>query len=524
MVGRVSSLSRVFLLSALLSSLLGCVSWPQARREIVEPIHELLHHTWPDALVAGDAAAIEALFTTPDAAAESLALRAGFAEVKYAIGAIERVDLEVEPVRGWVEIRLDGTAADDGRLRTVHQRREVTLARTAEGWSIASDRPQALREATAPASYFYDEARLRGLWFTHEEKPLLGLDGEPRRYVFGSGLAAVDLDENGYDDVLIASGGHVELFLNEKGYFTRASEAWGLGASAGLAGPGIITAVVPADFDGDGDRDLFLGAEYAQPRLLRNDGGRFTPVAESGIATPERTIAATAADFDGDGRLDLFVANHEDVFREAPAMPNARNATRDQIFLGDGALGFTDATETFDLDNPGWSLSPAPADMDGDGDVDLFVGNDFGLDVLLRNDGGRFAEISREAGVDRPVAAMGADWGDYDADGDLDLFVAGMASGSGWILEVPQFRLPGLAGAADLLFRPYVREAVRSWFRGNRLYENLGDGTFRERAAESGAAINGWGWAPVWLDFDNDGHLDLYAVNGFLSGPIKDDL
>jgi hypothetical protein len=99
-----------------------------------------------------------------------------------------------------------------------------------------------------------------------------------------------------------------------------------------------------------------------------------------------------------------------------------------------------------------------------------------------------------------------------------------MFSGSGWVLEVPDFRIRRVPWVLDWMFRPYVREAVRSWFRGNRFYENQGDGTFLERAAESGAADNGWAWSSVWLDFDNDGLLDVYGANGFLSGPLKDDL
>ena len=91
-------------------------------------------------------------------------------------------------------------------------------------------------------------------------------------------------------------------------------------------------------------------------------------------------------------------------------------------------------------------------------------------------------------------------------------------------LEVPDFQIARVPRVVDFLFRPYVRDAVRAWFRGNRFYENLGDGTFREISAESGAQNSGWAWGTVFLDFDNDGRLDLYGANGFISGPNEDDV
>jgi hypothetical protein len=305
--------------------------------------------------------------------------------------------------------------------------------------------------------------------------------------------------------------------LNEGGFFTRASEAWGLGEALPAPEPGVYTVLLPADFDGDGRRDLFVGAEHAAPLLLRNAGARFERVAESGIAS------GTVLDFDRDGRLDLYLANHEDVFHEAPDLPYARNARADQLFRNEGGFRFRDVSREAGVDNTGWSLAPSAADFDADGDLDVFVGNDFGLDALLRNDGGRFTEVSDSAGVNLPNASMGADWGDYDADGDLDLFVAGMASGSAWVLEVPQFEIRRVPRLLDALFRDRVRAAVRAWFVGNRLYENRGNGRFVERAAEAGLQRNGWAFGAAWLDFDNDGLLDLYATNGFLSGPNQED-
>jgi hypothetical protein len=366
-----------------------------------------------------------------------------------------------------------------------------------------------------------DETQIRGLWFQHETRTLDDANGQPRKYVFGSGVAAADVDDDGWTDVFLLSGDRIELFLNRRGYFVNATEEWGLGPQP----KGMLTVALPFDFDNDGRKDLFVGAEHAQPLLFRNLGGRFEPVEHSGLVTRQRTISANAADFDGDGLVDLFLANHENVFWKAPDPPgNANNAHADQLFLNNGDGSFRDVTRESGVGNTGWSLSPAAADYDLDGDMDFFVGNDFGRDRLYRNDGaGRFTDVTEEAGITRPVASMSAAWGDFDGDGDFDLFVGGMRSGSAWVLEAPDFRIKRVPRIVDLLFRPYVREAVRSWFRGNRFYENLGDGTFREIAKESGAQDSGWAWGSVWIDFDNDGRLDIYGANGFLSGPLEDD-
>ena len=509
---------------------LGCATdaaWQRTRQEVIDPIHRLLHHTYPETFETQDPGEFAPLFAEgagPEALEPSLALLATFSEVERGTGYIERVDLESEPVRGFLRLRVDGRGLG-GALRSVRQRKELELVREPDGWRIAFDVPTPWFEVPAPRAHFFDETLERGLWFHHKGRDKIDPAGKPRRYVYGSGIAAADVNADGWDDLLLASGGRLDLFLNEEGRFRQASEAWGLGSALPVGDTRILTAIVPADFDEDGALDLFVATEFGQPFLLMGDGARFTPVASPGIETRERTISASVADFDGDGFLDLFLANHEDEYRRAPNPPWAKNALPDQLFLNRGDGTFAEATRKAGIDNRGWSLTPIAVDYDTDGDVDLFVGNDFGDDVLYANDGkGRFEEVSAEVGLDRAVAAMGADWGDYDADGDLDLFIGGMSSNAGWVLEAPGFEIRKVPKFVDWMFRPYVRDYVRAWFRGNRLYVNQGDGTFVERATAERIDVHGWSWASVWLDFDNDGRLDLYALNGFITGPLEDDL
>jgi hypothetical protein len=509
---------------------LGCATdaaWERTRQDVIDPIHGLLHHTYPEAFESLDPADLTALFAAeapPEALEPSLSLLATFSEVEHGTGFIERVDLESDPVRGWLRLRLDGRG-QGGELRSVRQRKEFALVREARGWRIAADATTPWVEIPVPSTHFFDETLERGLWFRHRGRDKIDPAGKPRRYVYGSGIAAADVNADGWDDLVLASGGRLDLFLNEAGRFRQVSEAWGLGDALPVGDTRILTAVVPADFDADGAVDLFVGAEFGQPLLLRGSGERFALVAESGLETRERTISASVADFDGDGFLDLFLANHEDEFRRAPDPPWSKNAMADQLFLNRGDGSFREATREAGIDNRGWSLTPIAVDYDTDGDVDLFVGNDFGFDVLFENDGrGRFREVSGEVGLDQPVAAMGADWGDYDADGDLDLFIGGMSSNAGWVLEAPDFEIRKVPRIVDWMFRPYVRDYVRAWFRGNRFYENQGDGSFVEMAKDMRLDVHGWSWASVWLDFDNDAALDLYATNGFITGPLEDDL
>jgi len=518
------------LLSTALIAVLGCATdggWRDTRAQVIDPIHRLLHHTYPEAYQAVDPAEFGPIFAAgagPEVLAPTLELLATFSEVDHGTGFIDRVDLEAEPVRGWIRLRLEGKGRG-GEPRVVRQQKEFALVREGDAWRIAADVPTPFHEVPAPRAHFFDETLERGLWFHHEGRDKLDPKGTPRRYVYGSGIAAADVDADGWDDLVLASGGRLDLFRNREGRFRRESEAWGLGDALPVGDARILTAVVPADFDGDGFLDLFVGAEFGQPLLLRGDGAGFTPVADTGLETRERTISASVADFDGDGVLDLFLANHEDEYRRAPDPPWSKNAEADQLFLGRGDGTFEEVTRRAGIDNRGWSLTPIAVDYDTDGDVDVFVGNDFGDDVLFANDGsGRFEEVSGDVGLDRPVAAMGADWGDWDADGDLDLFIGGMSSNAGWVLEAPDFEIRRVPRIVDWMFRPYVRDYVRDWFRGNRLYVNQGDGSFVERAHELRVDAHGWSWGSVWLDFDNDGRLDLYALNGFITGPLKDDL
>ena len=141
------------------------------------------------------------------------------------------------------------------------------------------------------------------------------------------------------------------------------------------------------------------------------------------------------------------------------------------------------------------------------------MANDFGDDALYRNRGnGTFEDVAPRVGLADPANGMAADWGDYDNDGRLDLYVANMYSKTGNQF-VPLF--PDLD--------PEVRKKLLWSARGNSLYRGTTAAGFEETGAKAAVNLAGWAWGSNFLDYDNDGWLDLHVANGFWSGQIADD-
>ena len=338
-----------------------------------------------------------------------------------------------------------------------------------------------------------------------------------------SGLAVADVDGDGLEDVYLAQGGGLPnlLLLQEPdGTVRDASRSSGTDWLDRSHGP------LFADLDDDGDPDLAV-ATAAGLILMENDGtGRF---AVRQVAT-ETTYAYSlaAADYDLDGDLDLYATRYSpvrgDPVDETVDVPHpipyhdAENGAPNHLLRNDGDWRFTDATaETgLDADNRRWSFAAAWADYDDDGDPDLYVANDFGRNCLYRNDGGRFVNVAREAGVEDAASGMSVDWADVDHDGRLDLYVGNMFSSAGNRITTQERFQPAASAAEKGDFRRFAR--------GNSLYLNRGDGTFEDATTTAGVAMGRWAWSSVFSDFDNDGRDDLFVANGFLTAEDTSDL
>ncbi len=371
-----------------------------------------------------------------------------------------------------------------------------------------------------------------GLDFVHTS----GADGRKLLpETMGPGAALFDADGDGRLDLYITNGGAWpaeagqppppgptgRFYLQRDGRFVDGTEAAGLAAPA-LAGVG--QGVVAADFDGDGDQDLFL--TYLGPsRLLRNDAGRFVDVtAAAGVAGgtwrdaegrehPEWGTSATFFDADGDGWLDLFVCNYLEwsIENDVPlilqgetkgyASPRLYKGSSSRLFRNRGDGTFADVTLESGVHNPDHkALGVTTADVDRDGRLDLVIANDTQPNCLLLNrtegpGAPRFEDVGKASGVGyggngAVRAGMGIDVATYHAAGELAIAVGNFAQ------EPISF------------FRSLRSDRV--------LYSD--DNVVTGLGRTSGPSLT---FSVAFVDADLDGYRDLLALNGHLEPDIQ---
>jgi tetratricopeptide (TPR) repeat protein len=398
-------------------------------------------------------------------------------------------------------VALDGNAA----ARTA-------LARLRAGVSAKSNAANAAPSA-APIRFRNIAARA-GLDFT------LRNGATPRKYqveTMTGGVAVLDYDGDGWQDIYFVNGADLpsmkktspefwnRLYRNQRdGTFRDVTEA------AGVAGQGYSMGVAAADYDNDGDPDLFV-AGVNRNLLFRNDGkGRFEEVTDNaGLSNRGLwSVAAAWLDTDNDGDLDLFIANyckwHPDLDPYCGAakegwrtycFPDRYEGLPNQLFKNNGDGTFADVSASSGIGKHiGKGMGVAVADYDDDGWMDIFVANDTLPNFLFRNTGrGGFEEVALAAGVavndsGRPVSSMGADFRDADNDGLPDLVVS------------------ALEGETYPFFR------------------NLGKGFFSDATWQSGLGaetVKRSGWSLGLFDFNNDGWKDLFTVNAHVNDNIE---
>ena len=337
----------------------------------------------------------------------------------------------------------------------------------------------------------------------------------PEKYLpqsTGAGCAFLDYDNDGWMDIYFVNSGKCDIFTpakplrnalyrnNRDGTFTDVTE------KAGVIGGGYGMGVAVGDYDADGFPDMYV-TQYGRSILYHNNGdGTFTDVTErAGVAAPGWASSAVWFDYDNDGRLDLFVCRFVDFDKTkhhncgAPNIPALKGLNEycypriytpmaSWLFHNNGDGTFTDVSQKMGIaDNPGKSWGVVATDINNDGWMDLFVSNDTVANFLFINRAGRrFEEVGFTSGVafgegGKARSGMGVDSADFDQDGWMDLFVTNL-----------NYELDGF-------------------------YQNQHDETFDDIAAPSGVAnatrvMSGWGLK--FLDYDNDGNIDLMIANG----------
>lgn len=334
----------------------------------------------------------------------------------------------------------------------------------------------------------------------------------------GSGVALLDYDNDGWLDIYLLNGSTADaqrgkapalramLFHNNHdGTFTDvtakagvANERWGFGVAIG-------------DYDNDGWPDIYV-ANFGKNRLYHNNhDGTFTDVAEkAGVALGGWSAGPTWGDYDRDGLLDLFVSGYAKFDLDKPPVagkngipegacqfrglnvfcgPRGLPGEGDHLFHNNGDGTFTEVTKRAGVSDPYgyYGFASVFVDFDDDGWLDLAVANDSVPNYLYRNrHDGTFEDVSYLSGFalsgdGREQASMGIAVGDYNRDGKLDFYITSFSDDY------------------------------------NTLYRNEGDGSFSDvtyQAGLSAPTIPFLGWGTGFLDFDNDGWLDLFVANG----------
>jgi hypothetical protein len=321
------------------------------------------------------------------------------------------------------------------------------------------------------------------------------------------GAAFLDYDQDGYIDLYICSGTWFEgLSGGEKPdklpenhlYHNRQDGTFeDVTKKAGVGGPWYSMGVTVGDYNNDGYPDLYLSNYGSNVLYKNNSNGTFTDVTRRAmVGGNEFSVGAVWLDYDNDGLLDLYVGNYVNFdpqykYFYAPdgfPGPMAYDSQQDVLYHNKGKGIFEDVTKNMGIiDVDGRAMGVGAADYDDDGFVDIYVANDHTVNYLWHNEGGKgFTDKGTMSGTafsqaGEATVSMSVDFADYNGDGLLDLFVSDDKYCS--------------------------------------LYENMGNGVFNDKSYTSGIAMPAGqfvGWSSSFIDYDNDGDVDIFKTNGAL--------
>ena len=356
--------------------------------------------------------------------------------------------------------------------------------------------------------YLQEVSRAAGVNFIHHAPTLdPKLDGiMPQVASMGASVSIVDFDRDGWPDIYVTNSAEDSknaLYRNQHdGTFKDVAEQLGV-ANVNQPGTGVSMGAIWGDYDNDGYEDLLL-IKWGRPELFHNDGGHgFTRVTEQ-AGLPKWINANTAVwfDYDGDGLLDFFIGGYypENVdlwhLSTTKIMPDsfeyAKNGGRKYLFHNLGNGKFEEVSAKVGINSRRWALAASAADLRGTGHQDLFIANDYGVSELYLNDGNKFHEAGEETGIGfAPKSGMNVAFGDILNQGRYAIYVSNISE-------------DGVLIQGNNLWVPKEDKAGKSI-----KFENL--------ARDMGVELGGWSFGAQFGDLNNDGNLDLYLTNGYVS-------
>jgi hypothetical protein len=385
-------------------------------------------------------------------------------------------------------------------------------------WDVADAAPFKPDEALRNHGFYLEEvAKKSGVDFKHSgptnlDEKLQHI--QPLVAAMGASVSIVDFDRDGWPDIFVTNGGEgskCALYRNmHDGTFKDVAAEVGL-ADLNREGTGVCMGAVWGDYDNDGYEDVLV-YKWGKPVLYHNDAGKhFTPVPQEKSGLPDWMNANSALwfDFDRDGHLDLFIAGYwrEDVdlwhLQTGDVMPKsfeyAENGGGKHLLHNNGNGTFTDVTEEMGIKSTRWTLACAAASLCETGYPDLFLANDYGVSEIYANrEGKKFEEIGAKVGVGHgPKSGMNASFGDVYNTGRFSIYVSNISE-------------PGILVQGNNMWAP------KPGCTGDALhYDNLANPLHVE--------MGGWSWGAQFVDLNNDGKMDLYLTNGYVSANRKSD-
>ena len=370
------------------------------------------------------------------------------------------------------------------------------------------------------------EPAITGLHFTNELKPSASFNMFRYMYFYnGAGVGAGDFNNDGLVDLFFAANQQQNrMFLNQGGLrFADVTAAAQIPSDSSWS-----TGVSVVDINNDGLLDIYLCNVSGFENLVGRNQFLICQGIKDGVPVYADEAAAYGLDFSGfstqaaffdydlDGDLDVYLLNHSvhqnGTFAERKSFAGTYHpATGDRIYRND-KLRFTDVTREAGINSTaiGYGLGIVVSDINLDGWPDIYIGNDFHendyLYINLKN--GRFEERLTTSMAHTSQFSMGVDVADVNNDALPEIVSVDMLPSDPYVLK------RSLGEDEYNIFHMKLNYGYHPQFARNSLQYNRGDGSFTDVAMYSGVFATDWSWAPLWLDFDNDGQKDLFVSNG----------